>query len=314
MPDEKPKYSQNPSAGEPQKEKVRCIPVEYIDPFPDHPFKVLDDDEMQKLANSIEENGLQTPIITRIKPDNRYEVISGHRRLFAYQKLGLKVIQAIVRDLSRDEAVIAMVDSNLQREKILPSEKAMAYKMKMDAMRRKAGRPVKENSVPVAQNFGKTTRELVSEDSGESEDQIRRYVRLTELTPELLDLVDEGFIAFRPAVELSYLKQDEQRDLLETIDSEEATPSLAQAIRMKKLSQEGKLDMDTIFTIMTEEKPNQVETVKFKSTELSKYFPERTSPDVIRQTIFRLLSDWQRSREQPRTEPPKRKNRGDDAR
>ena len=275
-----PNYSSNPSKDEPKKEKVRVIPLEYIDEFPGHPFKVLDDESMQKLMNSIEEIGVQSPIVARIKEDQRYEIISGHRRVHACRRLGLKLIPAIVRDLSRDEAIIAMVDANLQREHILPSEKAAAYKMKMEAMRRKNGRPPKsENSVPVAQSFGKTTRELVAEDSGDSPDQVRRYIRLNELVPELLEMVDRESIAFRPAVELSYLSEDEQRNLVETIDSEEATPSLSQAIRMKKLSQEGKLDMDKIFSIMTEEKPNQAETVKFKSDELSRFFPERTPPE-----------------------------------
>ena len=184
--------------------------------------------------------------------------------------------------------------------------------MKMEAMRRKNGRPPKpENSVPVAQSFGKTTRELVAEDSGDSPDQVRRYIRLNELVPELLEMVDRESIAFRPAVELSYLSEDEQRNLVETIDSEEATPSLSQAIRMKKLSQEGKLDMDKIFSIMTEEKPNQAETVKFKSDELSRFFPERTPPELIRQTIFKLLDAWQKSKTPER--PVIRRSR-DDAR
>ena len=297
-----PNYSSNPSKDEPKKEKVRVIPLEYIDEFPGHPFKVLDDESMQKLMNSIEEIGVQSPIVARIKEDQRYEIISGHRRVHACRRLGLKLIPAIVRDLSRDEAIIAMVDANLQREHILPSEKAAAYKMKMEAMRRKNGRPPKsENSVPVAQSFGKTTRELVAEDSGDSPDQVRRYIRLNELVPELLEMVDRESIAFRPAVELSYLTEDEQRNLVETIDSEEATPSLSQAIRMKKLSQEGKLDMDKIFSIMTEEKPNQAETVKFKSDELSRFFPERTPPELIRQTILKLLDAWQKSKATERT-------------
>ena len=263
-----PNYSSNPSKDEPKKEKVRVIPLEYIDEFPGHPFKVLDDESMQKLMNSIEEIGVQSPIVARIKEDQRYEIISGHRRVHACRRLGLKLIPAIVRDLSRDEAIIAMVDANLQREHILPSEKAAAYKMKMEAMRRKNGRPPKsENSVPVAQSFGKTTRELVAEDSGDSPDQVRRYIRLNELVPELLEMVDRESIAFR----------------------------------MKKLSQEGKLDMDKIFSIMTEEKPNQAETVKFKSDELSRFFPERTPPELIRQTILKLLDAWQKTKATERT-------------
>lgn len=296
-----PNYSSNPSKDEPKKEKVRVIPLEYIDEFPGHPFKVLDDESMQKLMNSIEEIGVQSPIVARIKEDQRYEIISGHRRVYACRRLGLKLIPAIVRDLSRDEAIIAMVDANLQREHILPSEKAAAYKMKMDAMKRRAGRP-SNNLSPVATNkMPVDTAAEIGSVTGESRDQIFRYVRLTELVPELLEMVDRESIAFRPAVELSYLSEDEQRNLVETIDSEEATPSLSQAIRMKKLSQEGKLDMDKIFSIMTEEKPNQAETVKFKSDELSRFFPERTPPELIRQTIFKLLDAWQKTKATERT-------------
>ena len=306
-----PNYSSNPSKDEPKKEKVRVIPLEYIDEFPGHPFKVLDDESMQKLMNSIEEIGVQSPIVARIKEDQRYEIISGHRRVHACRRLGLKLIPAIVRDLSRDEAIIAMVDANLQREHILPSEKAAAYKMKMDAMKRKAGRP-SNNLSPVATNkMPVDTAAEIGSVTGESRDQIFRYVRLTELVPELLEMVDRESIAFRPAVELSYLSEDEQRNLVETIDSEEATPSLSQAIRMKKLSQEGKLDMDKIFSIMTEEKPNQAETVKFKSDELSRFFPERTPPELIRQTILKLLDAWQKSKAAER--PIIRRSR-DDAR
>lgn len=294
-----PNYSSNPSKDEPKKEKVRVIPLEYIDEFPGHPFKVLDDESMQKLMNSIEEIGVQSPIVARIKEDQRYEIISGHRRVHACRRLGLKLIPAIVRDLSRDEAIIAMVDANLQREHILPSEKAAAYKMKMDAMKRRAGRPSKENVSPLGTNL--RTDEIIAQEAGESRNQVQRYIRLNELVPELLEMVDRESIAFRPAVELSYLSEDEQRNLVETIDSEEATPSLSQAIRMKKLSQEGKLDMDKIFSIMTEEKPNQAETVKFKSDELSRFFPERTPPELIRQTILKLLDAWQKSKATERT-------------
>lgn len=304
-----PNYSSNPSKDEPKKEKVRVIPLEYIDEFPGHPFKVLDDESMQKLMNSIEEIGVQSPIVARIKEDQRYEIISGHRRVHACRRLGLKLIPAIVRDLSRDEAIIAMVDANLQREHILPSEKAAAYKMKMDAMKRRAGRPSKENVSPLGTNL--RTDEIIAQEAGESRNQVQRYIRLNELVPELLEMVDRESIAFRPAVELSYLSEDEQRNLVETIDSEEATPSLSQAIRMKKLSQEGKLDMDKIFSIMTEEKPNQAETVKFKSDELSRFFPERTPPELIRQTILKLLDAWQKSKAAER--PIIRRSR-DDAR
>ena len=288
-------YGGNPSMDSRQREKVRIIPIEYIDDFPDHPFKVVDDESMEKLMNSIEEIGVQTPIVTRIKDDKRYEIISGHRRVHACKRLGVETLPVIVRELTRDEAIISMVDSNLQREHILPSEKAMAYKMKMDAMKRKAGRPTKDNLTPVVSDF--RTDELIGAENGESREQVRRYIRLTELIPELLEMVDEESIAFRPAVELSYLTEEEQNNLLETISSEEATPSLAQAIRMKQLSREGKLDMDTIFSIMTETKPNQVETIKFKSKELSQYFPANTPPETMRKFIFRLLEIWQKSKE-----------------
>lgn len=299
------------SPNEPQREKVRVIPIEYIDEFPNHPFKVIDDENMQKLMNSIEEIGVQSPIVARRKEDERYEIISGHRRVHACRLLGLRTIPAIVRELSLEDAIIAMVDANLQREHILPSEKAAAYKMKMEAMKRKAGRPSKENECPVVTNY--YAADEVAKYGEDSSRQVFRYIRLNELVPELLEMVDQESIAFRPAVELSYLTEDEQRDLVETIDTEEATPSLAQAIRMKQLSQEGKLNMDTIFSIMTEEKPNQVETVKFKTDELSKYFPERTPPEMIRQTIFKLLAAWQRNREKPNNNSQRPKNR-DDAR
>ena len=212
-----------------KREKVRVVPIKYIDDSPDHPFQVRDDEEMMSLVESIATFGVITPVIARKTADDRYELISGHRRKRACELLHIDTLPIIVRDLSREEGIILMVDSNLQREHILPSEKAFAYKMKMDALRRTAGRPSKDNSVPVAQNLGKTTREVVAEESGESQDQIRRYVRLTELIPQLLQMVDEGKIAFRPAVELSYLEKEEQEDLLETIESEDCTPSLAQA-------------------------------------------------------------------------------------
>ncbi len=296
---DKPNYGKNPNAAEPAKEKVRVIPIEYIDEFPNHPFHVNDDEEMEKLMTSIKEIGLQTPIVARIKEDGRYEIVSGHRRLYAMKKLGMTQISAIIRDMTRDEAIIAMVDSNLQREHILPSEKAAAYKMKMEAMKRRAGRPANDNSRPLVGNY--ETAEVIGEDAGDSGRQVQRYIRLNELVPEILEKVDDGSIAFRPAVELSYLSEDEQRNLVETMDSEEATPSLAQAIRMKQLSKDGKLDMDTIFGIMTEEKPNQVEVVKFKMTELESFFPDRMPAEIIKKQILKILSSWQR-REQAREE------------
>ena len=271
-------------------EKVYAIPIDAIDDFPEHPFQVRDDEEMAQLVRSIDNNGVLNPIIVR-QNGERYEVIAGHRRRHACRTLGIKTIPAIVRELSREEAVVEMVDSNLQREHILPSEKAFAYKMKMDAMKRKAGRP-KENSRPMVEDF--TTADMIGEDVGESGRQIQRYIRLTELIPELLTMVDEGKIAFRPAVELSYLTRDEQGDLLETIESEDCTPSLAQAIRMKNLSKDGKLDMDTIFAIMTEQKPNQKEKIKIPMERLERFFPRGMPPKQIEDTIVKALTIYQK--------------------
>ena len=271
-------------------EKVCTVPISLIDDFADHPFQVRDDEDMERLIQSIDNNGVLNPVILR-KNGERYELIAGHRRKHACLRLGISGIPAIVRELSRDEAVVEMVDSNLQREHILPSEKAYAYKMKMDAMKRKAGRP-KENSTPMVSNL--RTDEIIGEESGESREQVRRYIRLTELIPELLTMVDEGKIAFRPAVELSYLTRDEQCDLLETIESEEATPSLAQAIRMKNLSKDGKLDMDTIFAIMTEQKPNQKEKIKIPMERLEQFFPRGMPQKQIEDTIVKALTLYQK--------------------
>ena len=271
-------------------ETVFTVPISLIDDFAEHPFQVRDDEDMERLIQSIDNNGVLNPVILR-KNGERYELIAGHRRKHACLRLGISGIPAIVRELSRDETVVEMVDSNLQREHILPSEKAYAYKMKMDAMKRKAGRP-KENSTPMVSNL--RTDEIIGEESGESREQVRRYIRLTELIPELLTMVDEEKIAFRPAVELSYLTEDEQRDLLETIESEEATPSLAQAIRMKNLSKIGKLDMDTIFAIMTEQKPNQKEKIKIPMERLEQFFPRGMPPKQIEDTIVKALTLYQK--------------------
>ena len=271
-------------------ETVCTVPISLIDDFAEHPFQVRDDEDMERLIQSIDNNGVLNPVILR-KNGERYELIAGHRRKHACLRLGISGIPAIVRELSRDEAVVEMVDSNLQREHILPSEKAYAYKMKMDAMKRKAGRP-KENSTPMVSNL--RTDEIIGEESGESREQVRRYIRLTELIPELLTMVDEEKIAFRPAVELSYLTEDEQRDLLETIESEECTPSLAQAIRMKNLSKVGKLDMDTIFAIMTEQKPNQKEKIKIPMERLEQFFPRGMPQKQIEDTIVKALTLYQK--------------------
>ena len=280
-----------------KREKVRSIPIEQITDFPDHPFKIQEDEQMEKLIQSIREYGVITPVVARKIGEEQYELISGHRRKHACKTLGIDRLPVIVREMCRDEAVIAMVDSNLQREHILPSEKAFAYKMKMEAMKRQGAR-TDLTCVPLAHKLeGKKTREIVAEESGESPDQVRRYIRLTELTSELLELVDQGRIAFRPAVELSYLSEDEQRDLLETIDSEEVTPSLSQAIRMKELSRQGNLDMDTIFSLMREEKPNQVEQFKLPMDRFSKYFPRGTPQKRIESVIFDALDLYYREQE-----------------
>lgn len=269
-----------------KKEQVKNVSIDIIDDFPDHPFKVQDDDSMDELVESIKENGVLSPVICRKKDEGRYEIISGHRRKYACQKLGITEMPIIERALTKDEAIIAMVDSNLQREIILPSEKAKAYKMKMDAMKRQ-GRRTDLTSSPVGTKL--RTADIMSQENGDSRNQIHRYIRLTELVPELLELVDEGKMGMRPAVELSYLTEDEQRDIVDTIDTEECTPSHDQAIRMRKLSQQGVLDMDTIFEIMRESKGNQNERLKIPMERLSKYFPRGTSPKQVEETIFRAL-------------------------
>ena len=274
-----------------KREKVRVVPIHAIDEFPDHPFQVKNDEEMECLVRSIDMNGVLTPVIAR-KNGERYELVSGHRRKRACEILGIEVIPIIVREMSRDEAIMTMVDSNLQREHILPSEKARAYKMKMEAMKRKAGRPSKENLTPSVSNL--RTDEIIGEESGESREQVRRYIRLTELIPELLTMVDEGKIALRPAVELSYLTVEEQTDLLDTIESEDCTPSHAQAIRMRNLSKEGTLDIDAIFDIMTEQKGNQKEKVKIPMERLDKFFPRGMPQKQVEDTIIKALTFYQK--------------------
>ena len=279
-------------------EKVQVVPLDQIDDFPDHPFLVKDDDSMDQLVHSIEMNGVLNPVIARQKEDGRYELISGHRRKHACEKLGVEKIPVIVRDLSRDEAVIEMVDSNLQREHILPSEKAKAYKMKMDAMKRQ-GKRTDLTSVPVAQKL-KTTREIVAEESGESPDQVRRYVRLNELTPELLEFVDEGKIGMRPAVELSYLQEEEMRDLVDYIDTEGTFPSHAQTIRMRELSREGRLDTDTINEIMGEAKGNQKVRIKIPLERIQRYFPDGTTEKQMEDMIVKALAMYRQRQKEDR--------------
>lgn len=272
-----------------KREKVRVVPLSTVKDFPNHPFKVKDDESMQELIHSIEVNGVLNPVIARKTEQGDYELISGHRRKHACEVLGIERIPIIVREISRDEAVIAMVDSNLQRENILPSERAFAYKMKLEALKRQ-GQRTDLTSRPLGE---KLSVEEVADGSDDSARQVHRYIRLTELVPELLEMVDNGRMGFRPAVEISYLQEEEQRDLVETIDTEDCTPSLAQAIRMKELSREGKLDMDTIFGIMTEEKPNQREKIKIPAERFEKYFKRGTSPQVIEETIFKALDFYQ---------------------
>ena len=274
-----------------KREKVRIIPIHLIDDFPDHPFQVKDDDSMAQLVSSIEMNGVLNPVILRRKEGDRYEIIAGHRRKYACSKLDIKLIPAIVRELSRDEAVIEMVDSNIHREHILPSEKARAYKMKYEALKRKAGRPSKDNLSPMATNLrGQRTDELVGAENGDSKDQVRRFVRLNELTPELLEFVDEGKIGLRPAVELSYLQEDEMRDLVDFIDDEDVFPSHAQTIRMRALSKDGKLDTETIREIMLEEKPNQKPRIKIPMERIERYFPSGTSQQQMEDIIVKALA------------------------
>ena len=270
------------------KEEIKKINIQELHPFTDHPYKVEDNEEMYALRDSIYQCGLLSPILVRPRAEGGYEVISGHRRVRALQLLKVDSIEARVCDMSDEEAILVMVDSNLHREHILPSEKAKAYKMKMDAMKRQGERTDLTLS-PTATKSAIDSAAEIGSAAGESRDQVFRYIRLNLLIPELLDMVDEGRIAFRPAVELSHLQEQEQYDLLTTIESEDATPSLSQAIRMKRLSQDGKLDMDTIFDIMTEEKPNQKETVKIQREKLDKYFGRNVSVTQIEAVIIRLL-------------------------
>lgn len=255
--------------------KIRDIPISEIDEFPDHPFKVLMDEDMEQLVESVRRNGVMTPATVRLKEDGRYELISGHRRKKACELAGLETLKCEVKELTRDEAIIVMVESNLQRSVILPSEKAFAYKMRLEAMKRQAGRPPKENASPLATNLskGRSDTEL-GELVGESKDQIRRYIRLTELVPEILQMVDDRQIAFRPAVEISYLSEEQQYTLLEAMSYNDATPSLAQAIKMKKFMQEGKLTDEVISSIMEEEKPNQREKPAFRDERITKLIPK----------------------------------------
>lgn len=268
-------FQTDESRAEAKLSKIRDIPISEIDEFPDHPFKVLMDEDMEQLVESIKRNGVMTPATVRLKEDGRYELISGHRRKKACELAGLETLKCEVKELTRDEAIIVMVESNLQRSVILPSEKAFAYKMRLEAMKRQAGRPTKENYSPVGNNseFATSSDEL-AEKVGESKNQIFRYIRLTELVPEILQMVDERQIAFRPAVEISYLTKEQQYTLLEAMEYNDATPSLAQAIKMKKFNQDGKLTSEVIQSIMEEEKPNQKEKPAFRDERITKLIPK----------------------------------------
>ena len=284
-----------------KREKVRIVPISNIEDFPDHPFQVKDDESTDRLVESIRMNGVLNPVIALKIDENHYQLISGHRRKRACMLLGIDRIPLIGREMTKEEAVIEMVDSNLQREHILPSEKAKAYKMKYEALKRKAGRPSKDNCTPSEHNFeGKRTVEIIGDENGESKEQIRRFIRLNELTPELLEFVDEGKIGMRPAVELSYLQEEEMRDLVDFIDNEEVFPSHAQTIRMRALSKDGKLDREAIDTIMNEEKPNQKARIKIPMEKIEKYFPAGTSEKKIEETILKALAMYRQRQKENR--------------
>ena len=291
-----------------QRSYVTDLPTAEISDFPNHPFKVRMDESMTEMVSSVKERGVLSPVLVRPMPDGGYQMVSGHRRKMAAELAELPTVPCIVRELTDDEAVIIMVDSNLQREQVLPSEKAFAYKMKLDAMKRQQGTRTDLTSATVLQKFGgKTSRELLAEQSGESHEQIRKYIRLTNLVPELLDMVDNSVLkekdklqmALRPAVELSYLTEAEQKDLLETMTVEDCTPSHAQAIKMRDFSEKGKLNADVILSIMQEEKPNQVEQFKIPRNRIDKFFPAGTPAQKIEDTIVKALEMY-RKRERAR--------------
>ena len=286
--------------------RIHDIPLELIDDFPDHPFQVRMDEDMQQLVDSIKERGVLTPITLREKDDGRYELVSGHRRKKACELAGLPTVRAEIRDMTRDEAIIFMVESNFQRSQILPSEKAFSYKMRLEAMKRQAGRPSKENASPVATNFpqGRSDKELADQ-VGESKDTIRRYIRLTELIPEILKMVDEGKIAFRPAVEISYLTELEQKWLHEAMEYADATPSLAQAIKLKAFSQDKTLGPHVIDALLSEEKPNQREKFSFRADRLRRFIPESVPFNQTEDFVCKALEHYQQFLER------QRKDRGD---
>ena len=291
-------FSTQASRDEEQREKVQEIPLEELHPFAHHPFKVLDDDRMRDTADSIREYGVLVPAIARPRPDGGYELIAGHRRKRGCELAGLKTLPVIVRELDDDAATIIMIDSNIQRENILPSERAFAYQMKLEALKRQAGRPSKENVSQLGTQ--KRSDQIMAEKLGESRNQIQRFIRLTNLIPTLLDMVDSKKIAFNPAVALSYLNQDEQAKLVDTMESEQATPSLSQAQRLKKFSQEGKLTKESMLAIMSEEKKPEIGKVTLGTDTLRKYFPTNWTPKQMEDQILKLLNNWyQRTQHRP---------------
>ena len=289
-------FSTEENRQEEQREQVQQIPIDELHPFTNHPFKVLDDEAMTRTVESIAQYGVLAPLIARPRPDgDGYEIISGHRRQYAAKLAGLETLPVIVRQMSDDAAVILMVDSNLQREHILPSERAFAYKMKLDAIKNQGAR-----SDLTSSQVGTKLRadEKVAKDSGESRNQVQRFVRLTNLVPELLDMVDEKKISFNPAVELSYLDEKQQQDFLEAMDASQNAPSLSQAIRIKKLAQQGEFDYDAVYNIMNEEKKSELDTVTIKNETLRKYFPRNYTPRQMESIIIKLLDQWQLKKQQ----------------
>ena len=284
-------FSTEESRQEQQREQVQQIPIGELFPFKNHPFKVLDDESMQRTVESVEQYGVLSPLIARPRPEGGYEIISGHRRQHAAQLAGLDALPVIVRNLDDDAAVLLMVDSNLQRENILPSERAFAYKMKLEALKNQGAR----SDLTSAQLGRKLeTADIVGQESGDSRNQVRRFIRLTNLVPELLDMVDEKKIAFNPAVELSYLDTNQQRDFLEAMNDTQNAPSLSQAQRLKKLAQEGHFSYDVAFAVMGEEKKDELDKVVIKNDTLRKYFPRSYTPKQMEDTIIKLLEQWQR--------------------
>ena len=286
-------FSTEESRQEQQREQVQQIPIGELFPFKDHPFKVLDDESMQRTVESVEQYGVLSPLIARPRPEGGYEIISGHRRQHAAQLAGLDTLPVIVRQMDDDAAVLLMVDSNLQRENILPSERAFAYKMKLEALKNQGAR----SDLTSVQVAPKLSTEKIGEEVGMSKDNVKRYIRLTNLVPELLDMVDEKKIAFNPAVELSYLDESQQRDFLEAMNDTQNAPSLSQAQRLKKLAQEGHFSYDVAFAVMGEEKKDELDKVVIKNDTLRKYFPRSYTPKQMEDTIIKLLEQWQRKQQ-----------------